>query len=109
MFTKASPFGGFPNVRHAYMYPKPVPMNWGEKKLIQLCKEEMGIDPALGGLFIFFNKKKDQMKLFFLDDTGSQEFQKLLPKGGFILPVAKDGEKFVKIERNKLDKLFKSL
>jgi len=90
------------------MYPKPVPMNWGEKKLTQICKDEMEIDPKTGGVFLFFNSKKDQMKLFFLDDDGSQEFQKLLPKGAFMLPVAKEGEKFVKIERKKLDLLFKS-
>lgn len=90
------------------MYSKPIPMNWGEKKLTQLCTDEMGIDPKNGAVFLFFNTKKDQMKLFFLDNNGSQEFQKLLPQGGFLLPVPKEGAKFVKIERKKLDVIFKS-
>jgi len=40
--------------------------------------------------------------------TGSQEFLKLLPKGAFMLPVARDGEKFVAIDRKKLGTLFRS-
>jgi hypothetical protein len=90
------------------MYGKPIPMNWGEKKLTQLCKDDIGIDPQSGAVFLFFNSKKDQMKLFFLDNDGSQEFQKLLPQGRFLLPVPKEREKFVKIERKKLNSLFKS-
>ena len=97
-----------PNVKTVYMYPRPVPMNWGEKKLTQLCNDEMGVNPKTGAVFLFYNSKKDQMKLFFLDDEGSQEFQKLLPKGTFILPAAKDGEKFIKIDSKILGALFKT-
>lgn len=97
-----------PDVKNVYLYPQPVPMNWGAKKLTQICKDEMGLDPKRGDVFLFCNRKKDQMKIFFLDDLGSQEFQKLLPQGGFMLPVAKEGEKFVKIDRKKLDSLFRS-
>ena len=97
-----------PNVKFVHMYPKAVPMNWGEKKLTQICLNEMGIDPKAGGVFLFYNRKMDQMKLFFLDDMGSQEFLKMLPQGGFMLPVAKEGEKYIKIGRDKLDSLFRS-
>lgn len=97
-----------PNAKNVYMYPKPVPMNWSEKKLTQLARDEMGIEPKKWQIFLFFNKKQDQMKVFFLDDTGSTEFLKMLPKGGFMLPVAKEGEKFIKIDRKKLDVLFKN-
>lgn len=96
-----------PNVKHVYMYPKPVPMNWSEKKLGQLCRDEMGIEPKVGAVFLFFNKKQDQMKLFFRDDDGHQEFLKMLPQGGFMLPVPKEGERFVKVDSKKLDSLFR--
>jgi len=46
--------------------------------------------------------------LFFLDHTGSQEFQKLMPRGGFLLPAPRDGEMFVKVDRKKLNSLFRS-
>jgi hypothetical protein len=83
-------------------------MRWGEAKLSQICQQEMGMDPASGDIFLFFNRKKDQMKLFFRDDDGSQEVSKMLPKGGFMVPAPKDGESFVKIGREKLNSLFRT-
>lgn len=97
-----------PNVQFVYLFPRPINIRWGEAKLIELCKTEMGIDPKRGGVFLFFNRKKDQLKLFFLDDTGSQELLKLLPRGGFMVPVPRDGEKFVKISVEKLNSLFRT-
>lgn len=97
-----------PEVKVAYLYPKPIPMNWSEKKLTQICKEEMGLDPADGGVFLFVNSKLNQMKLFFLVENGSQELIKWLPKGAFMIPVRTKDEKYIEIEGSKLRKLFKS-
>jgi hypothetical protein len=91
-----------------YLYQKPISMQWGEKKLSQLCKADMKLDPRKGGAFLFFNSKRDQLKLYFCDDTGSQEFLKWMPRGGFMLPAPRAGECFVKIERSKLGSLFRS-
>lgn len=97
-----------PDVKFVYLYPKPIPMNWGEKKLIQTCKTEMGLDPALGGVFLFYNSKLDQLKLFFLDEDGSQQVSKLLPKGAFMVPLKSGDEKYIRIARSMINKLFKS-
>ncbi len=97
-----------PKVKYVYIYPAAINMSWGERKLSQLCRDEMGIDPEEGDVFLFFNKKQDQMKLFFKDEDGSQEFAKLLPKGGFLLPAPEAGEKYIKIGRDKLNSLFKT-
>jgi hypothetical protein len=97
-----------PDVKFVHLYPHPINIRWGEAKLIELCKIKMGLDQKRGGVYLFFNGKKDQMKLFFLDDSGSQEMLKVLPKGGFMVPVPKDGEKFVKIGVEKLNSLFRT-
>lgn len=97
-----------PNVKFVHLYPWPINIRWGETKLIQLCKNEMGLDPKQGGVFLFFNRKKDQMKLFFLDETGSQEMLKLLPKGGFMVPTPQAGEKSIKLSKDKLNSLFRT-
>lgn len=99
---------GLPDVKFVYLYPKPIPMSWGEKKLIQICKKEMGIDPTLGGAFLFYNSKLNQLKLFFLNDTGSQQISKLLPRGGFMVPLKVEDEKYIRIESSMLNKLFRS-
>ena len=96
-----------PNVKNVYMYTRPINMGWGEKKLSEICRDEIGVDPRGGAVFLFCNAKKDQLKLFFMDATGSQEIQKILPRGGFMLPVSQEGEQFIKIERTKLDSLFR--
>ena len=98
-----------PHVPYAYIYPKPINMTFGEKKLIAICIDEMGLDPNEGALFLFFNKSQNRLKLFFLDSFGSQELVKVLPKGGFMLPVAVSGEeKYIKIDTKKLNSLFRS-
>jgi IS66 Orf2 like protein len=99
---------GLPDVKFVYLYPKPIPMSWGEKKLIQICKNEMGLDPVLGGAFLFYNSKLDQLKLFFLTENGCQLISKLLPKGGFMVPLKSDDEKYIRIAGNMMNKLFKS-
>jgi hypothetical protein len=81
-------------------------MKWGEKKLTQICKEEMGLDPALGGAFLFYNSKLDQLKLLFFDDTGCQEITKLISQGGFMVPMTSGDEKYIRIDGAKLTKLF---
>jgi transposase len=80
-----------PPAGRVYMYTKPINMQWGPVKLSRLCTEEIGIDPKTGAVFLFFNKAKDKLKVFFLDDEGSQELMKVMPKGGFMVPVAEDG------------------
>lgn len=97
-----------PNVKFVYLYALPINIRSGEAKLIELCKTEMGLDPKHGGVYLFFNRKKDQLKLFFLDDAGSQELLKILPRGGFMVPTPKEGEKFVKIGVEKLNSLFRT-
>ena len=96
-----------PRVSHIYMYPKPISMKLGENKLSKLCIDEMGLDPTKGFVFLFFNKSQDKIKLFYLDDTGSQEIMKVLPQGGFLFPVPSDGQKYVKLDVSKLKSLLR--
>ena len=77
-----------PYVKFINMYTKPINMQWGEGKLKEICKQEMKIEPKIGEVFLFFNKAMDKLKLFFVDYDGTQEIMKVLPKGGFMLPVA---------------------
>lgn len=83
-------------------------MQWGPEKLAKTCTDEIGIDPKTGAVFLFFNKAMDQLKVFFFDDDGSQEFMKVLPKGSFLVPVANEDEKYVEIDAKTLPKLLRS-
>lgn len=83
-------------------------MRSGERKLLEVCRSELKRDPRVNELFLFYNGKRDTLKLFWLDGTGSQELSKSIPRGGFLLPAAIAGEVFVKLERSKLSRTFRS-
>lgn len=90
------------------LYQKPISMRFGERKLTQLCRQELGREPKLNELFLFYNTKRDTLKLFWLDGTGSQEIIKVVPRGGFMLPAPKDGETFVTLARSNLESVFRT-
>lgn len=85
------------HVNHVHLYADPINMRWGEAKLGQLCRDEMDIDPDNGEVFLFYNRKKDQIRLFFLDVDGCQMLTKYLPENAFLLPVVPEGERSMEI------------
>ena len=91
-----------------HLYQKPISMRFGEKKLLEICRSVLRREPKANELFLFYNGKRDTLKLFWLDGTGSQELTKSLPRGGFLLPAPKGAETFVNLERAKLDSVFRS-
>ncbi|MGH8318530.1 MAG: IS66 family insertion sequence element accessory protein TnpB [Steroidobacteraceae bacterium] len=71
------------------MFQKPISMRSGERKLLEICRSELKRDPRVNELFVFFyNGKRDTLKLFWLDGTGSQELSKSIPRGGLLLPAS---------------------
>ena len=90
---------------HIYVYPVPINMQLGQDKLIDICENKMQLSPEDGLVFLFFNKAQNKIKLFYLDDTGSQEIMKFLPKGGFLLPDFNKDQKYIKIDSNELTNL----
>jgi hypothetical protein len=90
------------------LYQKPINIRFGEKKLTQLCRQELGREPKTNELFLFYNSKRDTLKLFWHDGNGTQEIVKTLPRGGFMLPAPEDGEAFVTLARSKLESVFRS-
>ena len=97
-----------PDLKVAYWYPKPVSMRLAKRKLAQLCQDEMGINPALGSGFFFFNPRKDRLKLFFIDSTGSKEITKFVPPKGFSLPIYDRNEKRCRVDGSDLKTFFES-
>ncbi len=96
-----------PGVTHVHLYAAPISMRWGERKLTQICTEEIGIDPSTGGVFLFHNRAKDQIRLFFLDASGCQMLTKYLPDNAFLLPVAEEGKHSMEVPVSMLPALFK--
>ena len=96
-----------PKFRAVYLFQQPVSMRWGEKKLTQVCQQEMGIEPKVGDAFLFFNARRNEMKLLFRDEDGSNLFQKWMPRGGFMLPAPSEAERVTRLAPNILESLFR--
>ena len=96
-----------PSIKYVYLYTQPINMSWGKDKLLELCIHEMKLYPKTGDIFMFHNKKKDKIKFFFYDDLGYQEFMKILPKGGFLVPISSSNETYIKTSAAKLPSLFR--
>ena len=56
-----------------FMYPKAFDMRSGYDRLAMICREELGLNPYSGALFLFFNKTLTRAKIFFFDGSGSQQ------------------------------------
>jgi hypothetical protein len=48
-----------------------------------IVRRELGADPLDGSLFLFFNRRRDRLKILFFDGSGFWVYYKLLEAGTF--------------------------
>jgi transposase len=74
------------SVRKILSYREPVDMRKSFDGLIAIVKGVLAEDPLSGSLFVFFNRRRNYLKLIYWDRTGFCIFAKRLEKGRFHLP-----------------------
>jgi len=72
--------------RRIFAYSDPVDMRKSFHGLVALVQNVLGEDPLSGSLFVFFNRRKNYVKLVTWDRTGYCLFAKQLEQGRFHLP-----------------------
>ena len=92
-----------------FMYPRPLDMRAGADRLAYLCKEEIGMNPYQGAVFLFFNRDRTRAKVYFYDGTGSCVFSKRLEQGRFKVPVVAHGLKCGVIASSELSLLLEGV
>jgi hypothetical protein len=91
------------------LYLQPINLRWGTAKLGALCRDVLGIEPDISTCFLFVNRARDTLLLYFLDFDGEQTLMKRLDKGAFLLPApAADGAPFVVLRPSMLPRLFRT-
>ena len=73
-------------VRRILAYREPVDMRKQFDGLLGVVTNVMAEDPLTGTLFVFFNRRRNYLKLVYWDRTGFCLFAKRLERGRFVLP-----------------------
>ena len=100
----SSPFAPGPRMR-IYLYAKDVDMRKSFDGLHAIVQSEFDADVRAGDAFLFLNRRRDRVKLFFWDRDGLAIFAKRLEKGTFERPPAPPQAKHVEIDGMQLSLL----
>ena len=76
-----------------FLCVEPTDLRCGYDRLAQRARQHAERDVLRGGLFVFFNRRRDRVKLLYWDRDGLTVWQKRLEVGRFELPrVAPDAK-----------------
>lgn len=67
-----------------HVYGRPTDMRKSFDGLYALTRQELGLDPLSGRLFVFINRRATQMKVLYFDRTGFCVWSKRLEQGRFL-------------------------
>ena len=70
---------------------QPVDFRKGAEGLAALVREQLGVDPFGGTVFVFRARRADRIKLIFWDGTGMCLYAKRLEEGEFRWPRIENG------------------
>lgn len=78
------------STRRIFAYGEPVDMRKSFDGLIALTNQVLREDPLSGDLFVFVNRRRNQLKALFWDRTGFCLYAKRLERGRFRFPVSSE-------------------
>ena len=81
-----------PRVR-IWLYTQPADMRKSYNGLSALVKHKLQGNPLSGELFVFVNRRQNQMKILYFDRSGYCIWSKRLEQGQFIVRNASGGKK----------------
>lgn len=73
----------FPGTLRIYLHTQPADLRKGADGLCGLVRGQFQGDPQDGSLFLFFNRRRDRVKMLHWDGTGYWVYYKTLESGTF--------------------------
>ena len=92
-----------PQIR-VFLYRVPTDMRKSFHGLIALTESALKQDPLSGSLFVFFNRRRDRIKILYWGQTGFCIWYQQLQQGTYQLPTedALKGQETVEVTRSQL-------
>ncbi len=88
---------------------EPISMRLGSDKLATRCREVLRVEPNEDTCFIFANRQRDTLLMYFRAPSGDEITMKRLDKGSFILPApTESGTPYVIMRPAMLPRLFRA-
>ena len=92
-----------------FLSTEPCDMRRGFRGLTQIVAEKMAYDVASRALFVFFNGKRDRLKILWVDDSGTCVLYKHV-RGRFRLPECiPPGATKLETDRQELELIFEGI
>lgn len=86
-----------------YVAASPVDCRKSFNGLSSMVESTFAVDPLSGHLFVFLNRRGDQVRMLFFDRTGYCIVSKRLERGTFrLVRQAKDGSQHVEVDSGEL-------
>jgi transposase len=92
-----------------FVCTSPIRMNLSFDRLMGAAQQAFDEDPLSGHLFLFFNRRRDRIKILYWDVDGFCIWYKRLEVGVFQLPVPTEGEQGVELSCAQLNRLLGGL
>ena len=93
----------FPEPRaRIWLYTQPTDMRKSYNGLSSLVKNQLKEDPLSGELFVFVNRRQNQMKILYFDRSGYCIWSKRLEQGQFVVRDDPSGKKVLNWTQLKL-------
>lgn len=90
-----------------YLYGNGVSFRYGINCLSALILNEFKVSETYNKLFVFFNNKKDQIKIIEIEEDGIWLYQKKLDSASFIFPSCENGK--IEIDKKQLKVILENL
>jgi hypothetical protein len=97
-----------PSIRKIDVYTEPIPSTWGTKKMSSFCKEELNLKTTQGRAFLFFNSKRNMLRVYWHDGESEQLLESVLFQGAFLVPLTGKSGPWMQVARDTLPKLLKA-
>ena len=92
-----------------FAYAKALDFRCGMDRIAAVCKAELAMNPYGGAVFLFFNRSRDRVKIFFYDGSGPCLFLKRLDRGRFVQPRVEVGAAHAEIPATDLALLLEGI